>query len=266
MPRTSSSSTSIATARSSMFARDRDRIGQIEFPSCDCRRRSVPRIASACVAGERHQTAIAERDRALAVAGVVVLADGDEFVAFDDQPCRSRSDRAGRNPSTATAAPSRQRARAAARASPALISGVSAKTTRISSAPRAMRRLRRQHRMRGAAALALHEAFASGTTCRACRGDRILVGADHHRRCRAARLSDRARAHGRAANGRRSRAAPWAGPSACACPRRPQARSPGRFVSSIAILRVGAVIAERPVRGKRSKSRRASGNRNDRIC
>ena len=70
-------------------ARDLDRIGQIEFaftivvadPLQDGKR---------AVAGERHEAAVAQRDRAFACARIGLLADGDKLVALHDETAIAR--------------------------------------------------------------------------------------------------------------------------------------------------------------------------------
>ena len=124
---------------------------------------------------------------------------------------RSRSDPpAG---SRAPRPPRRARARARSRVSvSARTSGVSPNITRISSAPRAMRLACREHRVRGAAPLALLENLAPwAQRARASRATASWSGPDHHGDVAAAGLRSPRRAHARAACGRRWRAAPSAG-------------------------------------------------------
>ena len=104
----------------------------------------------------------------------------------------------------------RDRAAQRASASPALISGVSPKITRMSSAPCCDRGARGEHRVRGAAPLGLHEHLGLRQRAPRLVGDRVRIRTDHHggpARCR--RRAPR-RAHAPAASVRRSRAAPSA--------------------------------------------------------
>ena len=75
-------------------------------------------------------------------------------------------------------------------------------------------------------------------------GNIALLGADHDGDRGRPGAAARRQAHGRAASGPRSHAAPWAATSACACLRRPRARSPGRFARSFRL---------RPGRGGHSR-------------
>ena len=160
---------------------------------CDWHCRSAPG-SSAPLAVERHQPAVAERDGALAVGRVGMLDDRRAARRLASPAGRSRSDRRAGIP--APRRPRRRRARRAAAASVCgRISGVSPKITRMSSAPFSMRRLGRQHRMRGAAPLGLHEDLSLRREC-ACFGrDIVMLGADHDRDRRVSGRLQRLPAH-----------------------------------------------------------------------
>ena len=136
-------------------------------------------------------------------AGVVLLADGHELAALQHQPAIAR--RIARPKSEhrhCRAVRDRRRIRVSVCGR---ISGVSPNTTRISSGrARSIAALRGQHRMRGAAALGLHEDFRIGQRGARLRRHRRRIGPDHDRG-RRRRAAARRREHARATSGRRSR-------------------------------------------------------------
>ncbi len=92
MPRTSSSEVSMAMAFKPIFRGDGNRIGEIVL-ALGVRIADALQNGERVLAGERHQSAIAQSDLAFFRAGVALLADRHKLVAFHDQTAISRPDR-----------------------------------------------------------------------------------------------------------------------------------------------------------------------------
>ena len=230
MPRTSSSVASSATAlqascraRSSPHRSDRIRPWRlcVADPLQD---------RSARLAGERHQPAVAERDRALALRSHRRCST----MATSSSPSRHQPAVAGRIGRPKSQHRDRRAVASAARSIASVcgrISGVSAKITRISSAPRSMRLARASTAWAVPRRSPARRSAPRRERARLGR-DSVVIGPDHDGDFAAARCVAAPPAHARAASGPPPRAAPSAAPTACACLRRPRARSQGRFVAA----------------------------------
>ncbi len=160
------------------IAGDGNRVGQVIFPlviviadGLEDRQRVL--------AGERHQAAVAEGDRALGSARVALLADGDQCIAFNDEPAvtgrigRSETQNGNRCPFGQRAAQRRQDRRPHQR--------------RIGEHHQDVVRLagdgfaRRQNGMGGAEPFRLHEDLRLRGDAARFRGDFVLTGPHHHR-------------------------------------------------------------------------------------
>ncbi len=146
-------------------------------------------MASALLAGKRHQPAIAQRDGAFAGAGVGLLADGDEVVALHDQtPVAGRI-------GGAKAGNRKRRARGKRRAQPRQRCRANERRVAIDDQdivrPAFDGRLRGEHRMRGATAFALNECSGIRQDAPRFAGDVVLPGTDDDGGCGDAGLGDR---------------------------------------------------------------------------
>ena len=193
---------------------------------------------------ERHHAGIAEFDLAFRRRRVGVLRGSPPAGRPRPAAGHSRSGSAARKPSTASAAPffsgARRRSKVAAE-----ISGVSPNTTSRSSAPRAMASRAASTACAVPRRSCWTKVAASGRRRLTSSATAAMVRSDHHGERGAGSLWARRRAHAPAATGRPPDAAPWASRSACACPRRPRARSSGWIERSSESLYGGARLRRR---------------------
>ena len=170
------------------FAGNRHRIRQIEFPLRVVVAnpfQDIKRLFSC----ERHQPAVAERDRAFLRRRIFLFTDGGELPAFHDQP--PVAGRVGR------AETQHRHCRAFRQCAAQAPQRFGAQQRRIAEdnhhIVRAARdgSLRHQHRMGGAAPFLLHMDFRVGDDPPGLGRHRLMARTDHHRGGDAARLAYR---------------------------------------------------------------------------
>ncbi len=207
------------------------------------------------LAGKRHQAAIAEADPALLRRGVALLADGDELVAAHHQPAVAVRI-GGLETEHRHRGAVGQRARNSASVS-GRTNGVSANTTRISSAPRAIALAPPAPHARCRAVRVCTKICAFGANARASAATASWSGPDHDGDSRRRPL---AAASTWASSERPPSACSAFGcANACGCLRRPRARSQGMFVEASVLAHAlpdsTHPIAERCHRQKAAHSR-----------
>ena len=195
-PVSSASGASTAMARAAARANDLDDVGEVVL-ALDVGIADLAEQLERLGAVDRHQAAIAIGDASFLFGGILLARGSPSARRSRRSAGHSRSARPVWKPMTTTSLPSASACRAAISGA-AVISGVSPKTTRISSYPLAIASRRRQNRMPGTKAFGLQEGrnLDVSRRCRR-RRDRLSIPPDDQRDRRNACIDNAIPPHGR---------------------------------------------------------------------